>query len=169
MKKDPPRVGISACLLGQNVRYDGGHKLDPFAAGPLGKRVTLIPVCPEVENGMGVPREPVRLERSGRTVRMVGTVSRKDHTASMKRFARRRIDELETLDLSGYIFKKNSPSCGPGGVPIQGSTRPGRGLFAAALMDRMPRLPVVDESELADRAGQERFVKRVFAYFRRKV
>jgi uncharacterized protein YbbK (DUF523 family) len=164
----PPRVGISSCLLGQNVRYDGGHKRDPFAAGRLGQLVTLVPVCPEVELGMGVPREPVRLERSARGVRMVGTTSGTDHTAAMKRFARRRVAELEALDLSGYVFKKNSPSCGPRGVPVFGMRTKGRGLFAEALRDRLPRLPVVDESDLADRAGQEKFLKRVFAYFRRK-
>jgi len=163
-----PRVGISACLLGQNVRYDGGHKLNPFAAGRLGKLVSLVPVCPEVELGMGVPREPVRLERSGRSIRMVGTGSRTDHTAAMTRFSRRRIDDLEALELSGYVFKKNSPSCGPSGVPVHGSKRTGRGLFAAALLKAMPRLPVVDEGELADPAGQQRFLKRVFAYHKSK-
>ncbi len=165
----PPRVGVSACLLGQNVRYDGGHKRDPFAAGPLGERVTLVPVCPEVELGMGVPREPVRLERSGRRVRMVGTATGIDHTDAMTRFAERRAAELEALDLSGYVFKKNSPSCGPDGVPIHGSPRTGRGLFAAALLERMPQLPVVDESELGDRAGQKRFLEKVFAYQRRQL
>jgi len=162
-----PRVGVSSCLLGQNVRYDGGHKHDPFVAGKLGTLVTLVPVCPEVELGMGVPRPPVRLESTGRGVRMVGIESRKDHTAAMKRFAARRVAELEALDLSGYVFKKNSPSCGPRGVPVLGQRKKGRGLFAEALHDRMPLLPVVDESDLADRAGQERFIKRVFAYFRR--
>lgn len=163
-----PRVGVSSCLLGQNVRYDGGHKHDPFVAGKLGTLVTLVPVCPEVELGMGVPRPPVRLESTGRGVRMVGIESRKDHTAAMKRFAARRVAELEALDLSGYVFKKNSPSCGPRGVPVLGQRKKGRGLFAEALHDRMPLLPVADESDLADRAGQERFIKRVFAYFRRK-
>lgn len=163
---EPPRVGISACLLGERVRYDGGHKLNPFAAGPLGKLVTLVPVCPEVELGMGIPREPVRLERSRRTLRMVGTGSRTDHTAAMTRFARRRIDALESLGLSGYIFKKNSPSCGPEGVPVHGSTRTGRGLFAAAVIDRMPLLPVVDERDLSTAAAQGHFLERVFAYQR---
>jgi uncharacterized protein YbbK (DUF523 family) len=160
----PPRVGISSCLLGENVRYDGGHKRDPFAAGALGERVTLVPVCPEVELGMGVPREPVRLERSGGEVRMVGVTSGKDHTQAMTHFAERRAAELEALDLSGYVFKKNSPSCGPAGVPIQGSESAGRGLFAAAIRNRMPHLPVVDEGDLADAAGQARFLERVFAY-----
>jgi len=161
-----PRVGVSSCLLGQNVRYDGGHRLDPFTAGELGRHVDLVPVCPEVEIGLGVPREKIRLERSGKGIRLVGTESRADHTAAMKRFARRRIDELESLGLSGYVFKKNSPSCGPAGVPVHDSPRSGRGLFAAALLDRMPDLPVVDESKLATRAGQERFLKKVLAYHR---
>ena len=161
-----PRVGVSSCLLGQNVRYDGGHRLDPFAAGELGRHVDLVPVCPEVEIGLGVPREPIRLERSGKGIRLVGTESRADHTAAMKRFARRRIDELESLGLSGYVFKKNSPSCGPAGVEVHGSTRTDRGLFAAALLDRMPDLPVVDESKLATRTGQRKFLERVLAYHR---
>src|SRR5688572_22537866 len=104
-----PRVGLSSCLLGQSVRYDGGHKRDPFAAGPLGDLVTLVPVCPEVEAGMGVPREPVRLERSPRGVRMVGIESRADHTDAMTRFSDRRTEELADLGLAGYVFKKNSP------------------------------------------------------------
>ena len=167
-----PRVGISSCLLGHLVRYDGGHKRDPFAAGALGDRVELVPVCPEVEVGMGVPREPVELRRLGRGVQMVGVESGTDHTAAMKRFAERRAAELEALGLSGYVFKKNSPSCGPRGVPVHGrggTSRKGRGLFAAALRDRLPNLPVVDEGDLASRAGQERFLTRVFAYFRREV
>jgi uncharacterized protein YbbK (DUF523 family) len=159
-----PKVGISSCLLGEAVRYDGGHKRDPFAAGRLGKRVTIVPVCPEVEVGMGVPREPIRLERSGRGVRLVGVVTGTDHTAAMSRFAARRAKELEALGLSGYIFKRNSPSCGPTGVPIHDSTRTGAGLFAAAIKDRMPKLPVVDESELATKSGRDRFLKQVFEY-----
>lgn len=164
----PPRVGVSACLLGQNVRYDGGHKRDSFTAEELGRQFTLVPVCPEVELGMGVPRPPVRLERSARGVRMVAVASRIDHTDAMNRFAARRASELEALDLSGYVLKKNSPSCGPSGVPIhgRGAARPGSGLFAAALRDRMPLLPVVDEGDLADGAGQGHFIERVFAYRR---
>jgi uncharacterized protein YbbK (DUF523 family) len=164
----PPRVGVSACLLGQNVRFDGGHKRDSFTAGELGRHFTLVPVCPEVELGMGVPRPPVRLERSPRGVRMVAIASRIDHTDAMNRFAARRASELEALDLSGYVLKKNSPSCGPAGVPIhgRGAARSGRGLFASALHDRMPLLPVVDEGDLADGAGQEHFLERVFAYRR---
>lgn len=161
-----PKVGISSCLLGQAVRYDGGHKRDPFAAGRLGRRVTLVPVCPEVEVGMGVPREPIRLERAGRGVRLVGVTSGTDHTASMRRFAARRAKELEALGLSGYVFKRNSPSCGPDGVPVHGSTRTGTGLFAAAVRKRMPKMPVVDESELTTKAGRERFLERVFEYYR---
>src|SRR5687768_12903211 len=92
-----PRVAISSCLLGQNVRYDGGHKRDPFAAGRLGRLVSLVPVCPEVELGMGVPREPVRLEKSARGVRMIGVETRRDWTAAMTRFARERAKALEAL------------------------------------------------------------------------
>src|SRR5262245_7654992 len=164
-----PRVGLSSCLLGEPVRYDGGHKLNPFAAGPLRELVTLVPVCPEVEAGLGVPREPVRLQRSRRGVRMVGVDSGTDRTDLVTRFADRRAAELASLGLSGYVFKKNSPSCGPRDVPIHGpgkGPRTGLGLFAAALTARLPLLPVVDEGDLEDRAGQRRFLRQVFAYQR---
>jgi uncharacterized protein YbbK (DUF523 family) len=156
-----PRVGISSCLLGRPVRYDGGHKLLPFAAGPLADLVTLVPVCPEVELGMGVPREPVRLERSPGAVRMIGIESRTDHTDAMTAFAARRPGDPPPPALAGYVFKKNSPSCGPRGVPVGG-----RGLFAAAVGDRLPLLPIVDESDLSDREGRRAFLRRVFAYER---
>lgn len=161
-----PRVGVSSCLLGRPVRYDGGHKLDPFVSGPLAEIADLVPVCPEVELGLGVPRPPVRLERAKGGVRMIGVETRVDHTAAMEAFAERRVAELESLDLGGYVFKKNSPSCGPEGVPILGSTRPGRGLFAAALQDAMPLLPIVDEAGLLTHEGQDHFVERVLAYRR---
>ena len=165
-----PRVGISACLLGVQVRYDGGHKLEAYAAGPLGKRVALVSVCPEVEAGMGVPREPVQLRRTREGIRMVGVTSGRDHTDAMKRHARRRVAMLESLGLSGYIFKKNSPSCGPAGVPVHGpDAETSRGLFAAALLERMPDLPVADETDLATRAGREKFLGRVTSYLRKGV
>src|SRR5882672_7732319 len=165
MKVPPrPRVGISACLLGQNVRYDGSHKRDPFLVDVLGKSVTYVPVCPEVEVGMGTPREPIRLQRSGKGVRLVGVESGVDHTKSMIRFADRRAAALEALDLSGYIFKKDSPSCGIDRVRVfdrKGTaSRTGRGLFAQRLMARLPLLPVEDEGRLADTKVRENFLDR---------
>ena len=159
-----PRIGISSCLLGREVRYDGGHKRDRFVMDVLAPLVTYVPVCPEMELGMGVPREPIRLERGGR---LVGVESRTDHTEAMRRFAEARVKGLERLGLSGYILKKDSPSCGMERVPVHGRpSRAGRGAFAAVLMDRLPDLPVEDEGRLADPRVRERFILRVFARHR---
>src|SRR5262245_8433238 len=108
----PPRVGISACLLGQPVRWDGGHKHDDSLVSDLGRHVEWVPVCPEVELGMGVPRPPVRLVRDGDSLRMLEQDSDRDHTSAMQSFAERRIAELAKQDLCGYVLKQDSPSCG---------------------------------------------------------
>ena len=167
---DKVRVGISACLLGDEVRFDGGHKLDPFLADVLGPHVEWVRVCPEVEVGMGTPREPVRLVRTSRALRMITVHTGIDHTASMNGWARERLEALARERLSGYVLKKDSPSCGPNGVHVFGSAgvalRNGRGLFAEALIRRFPNLPVADEGRLADRALRENFIERVFAYGR---
>src|SRR5689334_22192908 len=112
MRAIVPRLGISACLLGQAVRYDGGHKLDHFLSGSLGCFVEWVPVCPEVEVGMSVPRESVRLVGAASAPRMLADRSGKDWTDAMMRFATVRTRQLMELELSGYVFKKNSPSCG---------------------------------------------------------
>ena len=105
----PLRLGISACLLGQAVRYDGGHKRDPFLAETLGRFVEWVPVCPEVELGLGVPREPIRLEGDPAAPRLVAAKSRRDLTRAMTRLVRARAEQLARLDLVGYVFKKDSP------------------------------------------------------------
>lgn len=167
---DRIRVGVSSCLLGQEVRYNGGHKRDAFLVETFGRYAEWIPVCPEVELGMGTPREPVRLERQGDTIGMVGTTSHVDHTAAMRAFARRRTADLAADDLCGYVFKKDSPSCGMERVRVYGAggmpSRSGRGLFAEALMQRYPNLPVEEEGRLCDPRLRENFVERVFAYRR---
>lgn len=162
-----PRVGISACLLGERVRYDGGHKRDAFLADVLGGQVEWVPVCPEVEAGMGTPREPVQLVRSGEDVRMVGVTSHVDHTDTMRRWSAARLDELARADLSGYVLKSRSPSCGLA-VPVIGAEEEatGRGLFAEALLERLPSLPIEEESRLSDPQIRERFLERVLAYRR---
>ena len=166
------RIGISACLLGQEVRFDGGHKRDPFLTGVLAPHVQWVPVCPEVEMGLGTPRETLRLVRSGVEVRMVTTRTVVDHTDLMKAWSRGRLDELATEDLSGYVLKKDSPSCGMERVKVysdQGMpTRSGRGLFAHALLERFPSLPVEEEGRLSDPRLRENFIERVFAYRRLK-
>jgi uncharacterized protein YbbK (DUF523 family) len=178
MSPDPVRlrIGISRCLLGDEVRYDGRHKRDPLILGLFGSQVEWVPVCPEVEIGMGTPREPIQLvaSRDGvpsghERVRLVGVESREDWTATMDAWAAERVCELAHLNLSGYILKKDSPSCGMEAVPVRhadGMTRTGRGLFAQALIDAFPDLPVEDEARLQDAAIREQFIERVFAYHR---
>jgi uncharacterized protein YbbK (DUF523 family)/uncharacterized protein YbgA (DUF1722 family) len=164
------RIGVSACLLGERVRFDGGHKHDAFLTGSLGPYVQWVPVCPEVEVGLGTPREPLRLVRSGGRVLMITTQTGIDYTGAMNRWARRRVEALRREDLSGYVLKQNSPSCGMERVKIYGAQRgagpPGRGLFASALIQRMPALPVEEEGRLGDRRLRENFIERVFAYRR---
>lgn len=165
------RIGISACLLGENVRYDGGHKRDPFLVGSFGRFVSWVPVCPEVELGLGTPREPIRLERRGDAVHLVAPKSGRDLTEAMRTYAAARVAALESQDLSGYVFKKDSPSCGMERVKLHAasglsSTRGGIGLFAAAVLERFPTLPVEEEGRLGDLRLRENFVERVFAYRR---
>jgi uncharacterized protein YbbK (DUF523 family) len=167
-----PRIGISSCLLGDEVRFDGGHKRDAALIAALGPYVEWVRVCPEVELGMGVPREPVRLVSAGGKIRMVALHSRTDHTEAMRAFATRRVRELALADLSGYVVKAKSPSCGLRDVSIvmddvagaAGAT--GTGLFAAVLTEVLPDLPVEDDVRLADAALRESFLERAVAYDR---
>lgn len=170
-RTEPVRIGISTCLLGQHVRYDGGHKRDAFLVETFGRYVEWVPVCPEVELGLGTPRESLRLVRDGDDVRLVTVRTRVDHTDAMRRWAARRASALGALELCGYVFKKDSPSCGmervkiyppAGGMPA----RSGRGLFAQALLAAHPLLPVEEEGRLNDPVLRESFVERVFAYRR---
>jgi len=164
----PLRIGISQCLLGDHVRYDGGHKRDALLADILSRQVEWVPVCPEVEAGLGVPREPMRLEGTAASPRLVTITTAVDHTAAMRQFSARRLRELERLELSGYVFKARSPSCGIGRVPLmsaQGKETPeGAGLFAQALMAHFPAMPVEDEERLHDPQILKNFLKRVSDY-----
>ena len=166
------RVGISACLLGQEVRFDGGHKRDSFLADALGNYVEWIPVCPEVEIGMGTPREPLRLVRDGERTRMVTTQSGIDYTDRMNQWAWTRVAALARADLDGYVLKRNSPSCGMLDVRVfddrDRSSPDGQGLFAGVLTERMPLLPVEEEGRLTDPRVRETFVARLVAYRRLK-
>jgi uncharacterized protein YbbK (DUF523 family) len=163
-----PRVGISRCLLGDEVRYDGGHKREPLIVESLGRDVEWVPVCPEVEAGMGVPREPINLLRVAEDVRLVGVETGRDWTERMRAWATQRMTELASLNLSGFVLKARSPSCGPRDVPIR-SNEPeaGAGLFAATLMAVMPDLPIEDEERLRDTDAREQFLARVRRYARR--
>jgi uncharacterized protein YbgA (DUF1722 family)/uncharacterized protein YbbK (DUF523 family) len=163
------RIGVSTCLLGERVRFDGGHKRDPFLVETFGRYVEWVPVCPEVEAGLGVPRESMHLRRVEDDVRLVTTKTGIDHTAKMQRYAARRVAALGADDLCGYVLKKNSPSCGMERVKIYGRRGPaasGRGLFATALLQAFPHLPVEEEGRLNDPRLRENFVERVFAYRR---
>ena len=164
------RIGISSCLLGQEVRFDGGHKRDHFLSETFAPFVEWVPVCPEVEAGFGTPREAMRLERSKDGVRLLTVKTKIDLTAAMETFARTRVEQLASEGLSGYVVKKDSPSCGllrvkiydGGAVP----DRTGRGLFSRRLVERFPHLPVEEEGRLSDPRLRENFVERVFAYWR---
>jgi uncharacterized protein YbbK (DUF523 family) len=161
------RVGISSCLIGERVRYDGGHKRDRFLTEELGRQVEFVPLCPEVEIGLGVPRPTLHLERRGDDVRMLVTDSGEDLTTRMRTWAEGAAKRIAATRLDGYVLKKSSPSCGVEGVKLyeeNGAPAPtGRGLFAAALIERLPLLPVEEEGRLRDARLRERFVTRVFA------
>ena len=188
MMVSKPRIGISSCLLGNKVRHDGGHRLEPFVTQTLGRHVEWVPVCPELEVGMGVPRETVRLVGSPSNPKMIADKSGKDWTGKMQSYAVKRVRRLEEMNISGYILKKNSPSCGmervrvypepPRGVKDRYSTgyrvygpkgipnKRGRGLFAQTLMTKLPLLPVEEEGRLYNPWLRENFIERVFGYRR---
>lgn len=161
------RLGVSACLLGAEVRYDGGHKKDSFLTDTLGPFVEWIPVCPEVEIGLGIPRDTLRLTGDEEAPRLVVQKTGEDLTARMRRFALAKTRDLEALGLHGYVLKRASPSCGlfrvrvyrESGMPSGG----GRGLYAGELVRRFPALPVEEEGRLNDAAIRENFIERVFA------
>jgi uncharacterized protein YbgA (DUF1722 family)/uncharacterized protein YbbK (DUF523 family) len=163
------RIGISSCLLGEEVRFDGGHKRDAFLTTALGPYVEWVPVCPELEAGFGVPREAMRLVRSAGAIRLLTVKTAIDLTDRLESYARRRLDELADDDLCGYVLKKDSPSCGLERVKVYGAPIPdrtGRGLFAAALAARFPSLPIEEEGRLSDARLRENFIERIFAYRR---
>jgi uncharacterized protein YbgA (DUF1722 family)/uncharacterized protein YbbK (DUF523 family) len=168
-RRPPIRIGISACLLGDEVRFDGGHKRDRFLTDTLGPFVEWVKVCPEVEMGLGTPRETLRLVADTARLRLVTTRTQIDHTEGMNRWSAARVEELAHENLSGYVLKKDSPSCGMVRVKVYGLAMPersGRGLFATALMERFPSLPVEEEGRLSDPRLRENFIERVFAYRR---
>lgn len=166
----PIRIGVSACLLGEKVRYDGGHKRDTFLVETFGRHVEWVPVCPEVEMGLGTPRETLRLVRIGGEVRMVMPKTGADYTEGMRAYAARRVRELARENLSGYVLKRSSPSCGMERVRVFDAhgvpAKSGRGLFAEALLQHFPHLPVEEEGRLADPRLRENFIERIFAYAR---
>ena len=164
------KLGISSCLLGNAVRYDGGHKWDRFLTNTLGRYVDFVPVCPEVEVGLGIPREAMRLVGELAHPRLLTIRSRIDHTERMTEWAKEKVKELEKEDLCGFIFKSDSPSSGlervkvydPNGVPV----KKGVGLFARVFIDYFPLLPVEDEGRLHDPLLRENFIESIFIWKR---
>lgn len=162
------RVGVSACLLGARVRYDGDHRRDAWICDQLASLFELVEICPELELGLGVPREKIRIEGDASSPHLVAVESRRDLTSAMNEWADRRIDTLPAL--AGYVWKSGSPSCGPRAVPRYGTdsalASDGVGFFARALQRRFPELPVEDEVALADLEVRASFVDRVLAHHR---
>ena len=164
------KVGVSSCLLGEKVRWNGDHKQDLFVKNLLGQFFEWVPTCPEVEIGMGIPRETVQLTGDPGAPRMVGNTTGTDWTSRMNRYSKKRSTELATMNLCGYIFKSRSPSCGIARIPVTGKNgktqKCGRGLFADSFMQHRALVPVEDEDRLHDSRIRENFITRVFAYHR---
>jgi len=160
------RMGVSACLLGQQVRYDGGHKHDRYITDILGEYLEFVPVCPEVEAGFPIPRETFRLVGDPENPRLVTTRGRVDHTERMNAWAEKRVRELEKEDLCGFIFKKDSPNSGLMRVKVYNdksmAEKNGVGLFARAFMRHFPLIPVEEEGRLNDAKLRETFIEQIF-------
>jgi len=164
------RLGISTCLLGENVRYNGGHSLDRFLRDTLGKYVEYVPVCPEVECGFGIPRETLRLVGDPKRPRLMTTHTGVDHTERMEAWAGKRVAELENKNLCGFIFKSDSPSSGMERVKVYDDKGVPRkisvGVFARIFMEHFPLTPVEEDGRLHDPILRENFIERIFTYRR---
>ena len=164
----PLRLGVSACLLGQKVRFDGGHARNRFVDDVLGTWIEWVPVCPEVEMGMSIPRPTIRLVEDEKGLRLVAPKTGEDFTAGMAEYAKRRVDELDAEGLDGYVLKKSSPSCGMERLRVYDAEsggvrrRNGVGMFAARLLEACPHLPVEEEGRLNDAELRENFIERIF-------
>jgi uncharacterized protein YbgA (DUF1722 family)/uncharacterized protein YbbK (DUF523 family) len=167
------KLGVSACLLGQEVRFDGGHKRDRFITDILSQYVDYVPVCPEVEYGLGIPRETLRLVGDPASPRLVTTKTHFDHTDGMLQYARKRVMELRKEDLCGFIFKSRSPSSGMERVKVYNEkgipVNKGVGLFARVFMEHFPLIPVEEEGRLHDPKLRENFIESIFTLMRWRV
>jgi uncharacterized protein YbgA (DUF1722 family)/uncharacterized protein YbbK (DUF523 family) len=166
------KIGISSCLLGNNVRYDGGHKWDRYITDTLGGYFEWVPVCPEVEYGLPVPRESLRLIGDPANPRLVTVRTGVDHTDGMLKWAATKLKDLENDDLCGFIFKSRSPSSGISGIkvytPSGMPSHRGTGIFGGAFTRHFPLIPVIDDGRLHDPQLRENFIERVFVYKRWK-
>jgi len=163
-----PSIGVSSCLMGQPVRFDGNHKKNNLVTEYLKDLFNLVSICPEVAIGMGVPRQPIRLMKTEKnTVRALGV---RDHALDVTDELRNFADDisLTLATLSGYIFKKDSPSCGVFGVKLYGSegmpAKTGRGIFSEQVLRANPNMPVEEEGRLNDLELKDNFIKRVSVY-----
>ncbi len=159
-------IGISSCLLGENVRWNGGHKKNRYLTDTLGDYVDWVPVCPEMEIGLGVPRETLRLVGDPDDPRLVTTRTQIDHTDTMKSWAAERLHRLEKERLCGFIFKSDSPSSGMIRVKVYGKKgmpqKKGVGVFARAFMNHFPLVPVEEDGRLNDSKIRENFIDQIF-------
>lgn len=165
----PIRIAVSACLLGKKVRYDGGHRHERYLTDVLGQSLDLVPVCPEVEAGLSVPRDPLRLARHGDNVRLLSTTTGRSITHRMRTSANSRASSLDKEQISGCVLKSKSPSCGlrvRTYTSGKASAKSATGLFAKALLRRLPNLPVIEERQLWDLRLRENWIRRAFAYRR---
>ncbi len=166
-----PRVGVSSCLLGHLVRYDGEEKRVPWVSEDLASEVDLVPICPEVGAGMSVPRPPIQIVERASGTREIALVSGSGdvHTA-MRHYCDSMRAQLEAQRIHGYLFKARSPSCGLIDTPYFSESgdilRKGPGIWAETLIARWPTLPVADESAVQDEAGRKDFLRRVREFWR---
>jgi len=166
------KIGISSCLLGEKVRYDGGHKLDRYITDTLGHYFEWFPVCPEVEYGLPVPRESMHLIGDPASPRIVTIRTGVDHSEGMKKWAADKLTQIEKEDLCGFIFKSKSPSSGIGGIKVYTSSgipsNKGTGIFGGAFMSYFPLIPVIDDGRLHNPNLRENFIEQVLVYKRWK-
>lgn len=165
------RLGVSRCLLGEQVRYDGGHKWDRYLTDVLGPFVEFVPVCPEVECGLPIPREALRLVGDPEAPRLLTQKTERDFTEQMQQWGRERLEQLETDAICGYVFKTKSPSSGMSRVKVYSEdgkrvSQAGTGIWARMVQDRFPHMPFEDEGRLHDMGLRENFLTRVFVYKR---
>lgn len=165
--KEKIKIGISSCLMGNKVRWDGDHRQDRFLTDTLGIHLAYVPVCPETECGLGIPREPMRLEGNPDACRLISIETQQDLTNQMVQWTEKKLSDLFFENLDGFIFKSKSPSCGKERIPVYINTggpaiKQGVGIFAKAFMTRFPQIPVEDDGRLHDPKLRENFVETIF-------